>query len=203
MWIEIYTSTSVSCLPAAFTMLVVKACDPSSRSYTRIAILAGRRPLSCIVFSNLVMTVCAGTRSFSCHLHDGWTLYHSIMHSSCTARFGSSTSLRPSSQGIVFENLGPRHNLVGAGFSLPLFNFSRKNPPQLRALISGITRKGNTTRILLCMQKKLKRFHTKRRWAVSACKKLDRLHTALSLPSSMVFLSLYLIPEKLLLSHIK
>jgi len=154
MWIEINTSTSVSCLPAAFTMLVVKACDPSSRSYTRIAILAGRRPLSCIVFSNLVMTVCAGTRSFSCHLHDGWTLYHIIMRSSCTARFGSSsTSLRPSSQGIVFENLGPRHNLIGAGFSLPLFNFSRKKPPQLRALITGITRKGNTTRILPCMQK--------------------------------------------------
>ena len=56
-------------------------------------------------------------------------------------------------QGIVFENLGPRHNLVGAGFSVPLFNFSRKKPPQLRALIAGITRKGNTTRILLCMQK--------------------------------------------------
>ena len=156
----------------------MKACDPSSRSYTRIAILAGRRPLRCIVFSNLVMTVCAGTRSFSCHLHDGWTLYHSIMHSSCTARFGSSsTSLRPTSQGIVFENLGPRHNLVGAGFSLPLFNFSRKKPPQLRALIAGITRKGNTTRILLCMQKtetlsheeEVSSFCMQKTWPASHC----------------------------------
>ena len=184
MWIEINTSTSVSCLPAAFTMLVVKACAPSSRSYTRIA----GRPQAIELYCLFKSGHDAGTRSFSCHLHDGWTLYHSIMHSSCTARFGSSssTSLRPSSQGIVFENLGPRHNLVDVGFSVPLFNFSRKKPPQLRALIAGITRKGNTTRILLCMQKNWNAFtRRKRMWAVSACKKLDRLHTALSPPTSM------------------